>query len=318
MGNGASSESHPRESTPPESRVRLSVVVPTRNRPAHALECVASILGTSGFSELILVDQSDGDETERGAAQVNDARLRYVRTDTRGVTSARNIGMELSESEIIAFTDDDCRVPSDWAAAILKVFADDPEAVLVCGRVRVPQELWERGFTESFEPEVREWVGRYPPFGKDWGITANMSMRREVVLRLGAFDPFLGAGSPLRSGGEPDLIFRVLKAGLKIVNASEVVVEHLGVRPYGKAASLLMRGYLFGTGAALFKHVRLGDRAAIALYLHFFQQNLLRIGKGLLRDRKPDGLGYLLGFVSGTAASYKFGVDRERRRYVRR
>jgi len=198
------------------------------------------------------------------------------------------------------------------------VFASDPAAVLVCGKVQVPEELWERGFTESFEPNEREWVGRYPPFGRDWGITANMSMRRDAVQKLGAFDPFLGAGSPLRSGGEPDLIFRVLKAGLKVVNAREVVVDHLGVRPYGEAASKLLRGYGFGTGAALFKHVRIGDPAAIALYLRFFQQNLVRIGKSLLREGRPTGLGYLVGFVSGAAASYKFGVDRERRQYTHR
>jgi glycosyltransferase involved in cell wall biosynthesis len=298
--------------------MNLSAVVPTRNRVAHATECVTSILANPELLELILVDQSDGIGTEQAVAGIRDTRFRYVRTDTRGVTSARNIGIELSQGELVAFTDDDCRVPPNWASSIISVFTADPEAVLVCGKVQVPPELWERGFTESFEPHEREWIKRYPPFGRDWGITANMSMRRDAVQKLGAFDPFLGAGSPLRSGGEPDLIFRVLKAGLKVVNASEVVVDHLGVRPYGEDASKLMRGYGFGTGAALFKHVRMGDPAAIALYLSFFRQNLVRIGGSMLREGRPTGLGYLVGFVSGAAASYKFGVDRERRRYVKR
>jgi len=298
--------------------LRLSAVVPTRNRHAHATACVASILTNPELLELIVVDQSDGKETEQALANVLDSRLRYVRTDTRGVTSARNIGIELSQGDLVAFTDDDCRVPVNWVASIISVFSADPGAVLVCGKVQVPPELWERGFTESFEAKEREWRGRYPPFGQDWGITANMSMRRDVVQKLGSFDPFLGAGSPLRSGGEPDLIFRVLKAGLKVVNANEVVVDHLGVRPYGEAASKLMRGYGFGTGAALFKHVRVGDRAALALYLRFLRQNLVRIGGSVLRTGRPTGLGYLLGFVSGTAASYKFDIDRQQRRYKKR
>jgi glycosyltransferase involved in cell wall biosynthesis len=296
----------------------LSVIVPTRNRPGHIADCVASILTNRSFVELIVVDQSDNDESEHALARVSDSRLRYVRSETRGVTSARNIGIELSCSDIVAFTDDDCRVPPDWTDAVLRVFAEDPAAALVCGRVKVPEELWDRGFTESFEPHVRDWIGRFPPFGRDWGITANMSIRRETVTRVGAFDPMLGAGSPLRSGGEPDLIFRVLKAGLKVVNATEVVVDHLGVRPYGTAASRLIRGYGFGTGAALFKHVRLGDTAATALYLRFVQANLARIGKSLLREGRPVGLGFLVGFVSGAAASYKFGVDRARQHYVQR
>jgi glycosyltransferase involved in cell wall biosynthesis len=296
----------------------LSVAVPTRNRPDHAVACVASILENRSLVDLIVVDQSDGNDTERRLADIRDERLRYIRTETRGVTSARNIGIEASESEVVAFTDDDCRVPPDWTDRIAQVFAGDPEAVLVCGRVRVPEELWAKGFTESFEPHERNWVGRYPPFGRDWGITANMSVRREAVQRLGAFDPFLGAGSPLRSGGEPDLIFRVLRAGLKVVNASEVVVDHLGVRPHGDAARKLMRGYGFGTGAALFKHVRRGDAQAAKLYLNFLQRNLVRIGENLLREGRPTGLGYLVGFVSGTLASCKFGIDSEQQRYVRR
>lgn len=296
----------------------LSVVVPTRNRPAHARDCVASILRNRSLVELFVVDQSDDDATERAVTELGDERVRYIRSDTRGVTSARNIGIDASQSDLVAFTDDDCRVPPDWTDAIIQVFSADPEAVLVCGRVQVPEELWEKGFTESFEPHEREWVGRYPPFGRDWGITANMSLRRDAVVRLGSFDPFLGAGSPLRSGGEPDLIFRVLKAGLKVVNAKEVVVDHLGVRPYGEAASKLMRGYGFGTGAAFFKHVRLGDPQAAALYLRFFGQNLRRMSSSLLKRGRPTGLGYLVGFVSGAVASYKFGVDRAQRRYVKR
>jgi glycosyltransferase involved in cell wall biosynthesis len=319
MLNGETTKSTELKPSSPEApALRLSVVVPTRNRAAHAAECVASILTNPALLELILVDQSDSNETKLALAEVRDSRFRYVATDTRGVTNARNVGIDLSQGELVAFTDDDCRVPSNWAETIIAVFAADADAVLVCGRVKVPEELWDRGFTESFEPKEREWVGRYPPFGQDWGITANMSMRRDAVQKLGAFDPFLGAGSPLRSGGEPDLIFRVLKAGLKVVNASEVVVDHLGVRPYGEAAAKLLRGYGFGTGAALFKHVRMGDTAAIGLYLRFFQQNVARIGGSLWRHGRPTGLGYLLGFISGAAASYKFGIDRERRQYVKR
>jgi hypothetical protein len=62
----------------------------------------------------------------------------------------------------------------------------------------------------------------------------------------------------------------------------------------------------------------LGDREAAGLYLRFFGQNVSRIGKSLVQRGRPTGLGYLVGFVSGAVASYKFGVDRQLRRYVER
>jgi glycosyltransferase involved in cell wall biosynthesis len=293
----------------------VSVVLPTRNRHAHALACAKTILQNQGFTELVVVDQSDDSATRDALAELSDARLRYVPTETRGVTAARNLGIELTSGDVVAFTDDDCRVAPDWVKTLAAIFEADPEVAVVCGRVTVPEELLDQGFTESFEPVTREWQGRYPPFGRDWGITANLSLRRSTVERVGMFDPMLGAGAPLRSGGEPDLLFRVLRAGLKIVNAVECTVAHLGVRKHGPDAQRLMRGYGKGTGAALFKHIRLGDLDAAYVYAGFVAANVQRVCVNLAKHGRPTGLGYLVSFLSGSLDSLKYRVDKERRAF---
>ena len=214
--------------------LRVSVALTTRNRADHALACVKTILANEGLDQLFVIDQSDGDQTEAAIATLDDARLRFIRTESRGVTKGRNLGAELAQGDVIAFTDDDCRVAPDWIPALTRIFANDPEVAVVCGRVRVAEAVKDLGFTEKFEPHEREWQGRYPPFGRDWGITANLAVRLDVLARVGKFDPMLGAGAPLRSGGEPDLLFRVLREGFKVVNASEVRVDHLGVRKHGE------------------------------------------------------------------------------------
>jgi glycosyltransferase involved in cell wall biosynthesis len=298
--------------------LKLSVCLPTRNRHAHALACSQSILANQGFLELIVVDQSDGTETKDALSAIADPRLRYVATSTRGVTAARNLGIDMAGGDLVAFTDDDCRVELNWVETMKAVFEQDPEVAVVCGRVHVPEELRAAGFAESFEPEVREWQHRFPPFGRDWGITANLALRRDIVARVGKFDPMLGAGAPLRSGGEPDLLFRVLAAGLKIVNARECSVEHLGIRKYGAEAQRLMRGYGRGTGAALFKHVRLGDRQAMGVYAGFLSANLRRVCGNLVRGRRPTGLGYLVAFVGGSVDSCRYRVDKQERLYAAR
>ncbi len=298
--------------------LRTSVVVPTRNRPRQALECAETILESDGFSELVVVDQSDTPETEQILSRIRDKRLRYVRTATRGVSLGRNIGIETSAGEIVALTDDDCRVSRDWVQQMTRVFASDPDVAIVCGRVQVPVELQAQGFAEWFEPRYRTLKGRYPPGEKDWGITANMGIRRDALARIGLFDGMLGAGAPLRSGSEPDLLFRALRAGFTVVNAEEVVVDHLGIRPFGPEARRLIRGYGVGTGAALFKHVRLGDPAGVGVYLRFLGGTVLRVTSNILRHHRPTGAGYLCSFVSGTVASYRFGIDRARRQYIER
>lgn len=300
------------------SNLTLSVVVPTRNRPAHIIECVRSVLATDGYVDLIVVDQSDDSATQEALSIFDDVRLRYVRTETRGVTNGRNVGMSLSRSDVIAFTDDDCRVRPEWPRSITELFAADATAAVICGRVVVPEEIARQGYAVAFEPQQRDWQGKYPSLAGDWGLTANLSLRSSILKRVGVFDPMLGAGAPLRSGGEPDFLFRVLRAGMKVVNASEIVVDHYGVRKPGEESRDLIMGYTSGTAAAMFKHVRLGDRDGIMLYLQFLGWTVARISENIIRGRRPIGARYLAAFLSGTLASYRFGIDRDRREYVAR
>lgn len=292
----------------------ISVVVPTRNRLEHALPCAETILRNSGVSELIVVDQSDGTATRDALATLREPRLRYFHSELRGCSNGRNMGVDLARGDVIAFTDDDCRVAPDWAERLAQVFRRDPAAAVVCGTVHVPEELWTRGSASSFEPKTSVWQGS---FG-DWGITANLSVRRQVLDRVGCFDPMLGVGGPLKSGGEPDLLFRVFRAGLKVVNAPEVVVEHLGVRAPGEASRALWRSYGLGTGAAIFKHVRLGDPLGIRLYLQWLWACGLWSAGTLLRSGRPTGLGYTVAFVAGSLRSFRFRVDRRTRMYTAR
>lgn len=295
---------------------RLSIVVPTRNRPSDAVGCVRSILDGGGFDELIVLDQSDDGTTAAAIAALADPAVRLLPSRLRGAANARNAGIEASQGDVIAFTDDDCRVAPDWAHSIARLFASDPQAAVVCGRVRVPPEVAAYGYAASFEPDVREWKGRFPPPGRDWGITANFAVRRDVFAAVGRFDSLLGTGAPLVSGEEPDFLFRVLKAGFKVVNASEVVVDHFGARAHGAESSRLWRSYAGGTGAAIFKHVRLGDPDAVVLYLRHLLGCVRLVTTNVVHLRRPIGVGYALAFLSGATASLKFRVDRERRLYI--
>jgi glycosyltransferase involved in cell wall biosynthesis len=296
----------------------VSVVVPTRNRPTQIVPCVEALLAITGYEEVFVIDQSDGSATKDNLARFDDPRLHYVRTDTRGVTISRNLGIKLTKGDIIACTDDDCQVTPEWATSISAIFASDPEVAVVCGRVRVPDTMWSSGYVLGFEPKVRVWQRRYPPPDSDWGITANLALRRDILARVGDFDPILGAGAPLVSGGEPDFLFRVLRSGYKVINASEVVVDHFGARTPGPEAQRLIRGYAFGTGAAFWKHVRLGDRQALAVYLDFVGASVRAVCVNLVRDHRPQGVGFLLSFLSGSLKSYRFGVDPRRRQYLSR
>jgi len=297
--------------------IRVSVVVPTRNRPDQIGPCVASILANQspGF-ELVVVDQSDDDSSRRALEPyLQDARLRYEASGSRGAAAARNAGIALARAPLLAFTDDDCRVPADWVMQIAGVFDADPRADVLFGRVAIPEELKGVGFAADYEPNQRVYQGAYPKATDNWGIGANMSVRRSVFDRVGAFDTLLGPGATFKAGEEVDLAIRAIAAGCKIVNPVEVTLLHLGVRE-GDAARGLLLGYLFATGAVFTKHLRLRTRGGVSLFANFFALHAKHALSSVMTGKRPTGIGGIVSLLTGASRSLRYPLDRERQVYA--
>jgi glycosyltransferase involved in cell wall biosynthesis len=299
-------------------QVRVSVIVPTRNRPDQIGPCVESILANSHPSmELIVVDQSDARDSESVlVAFRQDPRLRYVATSTRGAACARNVGIKVSTADLIAFTDDDCRVPTDWVARIAKLFDNEPTAGVIFGRVDIPKnKALEGGFLASFEPVRRSYEGEFPRGFEPWGISANMAVRRKVLDDIGAFDPMLGPGSKFKAGEDVDFAIRAIARKWKVVTANEIPLLHLGVRT-GEAARTLLLGYMFATGAVFTKHLRLRTPGSAELFAGFLRLQLGTVANSLLRGTRPTGIRQFLTLLSGVGQSVLHAIDRDQQVYV--
>lgn len=102
----------------------ISVVICTYNRATSVVATLTSVLAnTYSQFEVILVDQSDEDDTDAAVDQFrSDSRFRYLRLAHKGLGYARNKGLKAASSQIIAFTDDDCIVPENWLDVISSIF----------------------------------------------------------------------------------------------------------------------------------------------------------------------------------------------------
>jgi GT2 family glycosyltransferase len=290
---------------------RIAVVIPTRNRGAQAAEAARAVLADPSDFELVVVDQSTNDATvEAFRTLPHDARLRVVRSDSRGASNARNLGVGETSAPIMAFTDDDCRPEPFWVSSLLRVFDDEPEAALVFGRVRLPPKEHETDYAASFEPQERIQLGVPLPDG-DIGIGANFAIRRHVLERLGGFDPLLGPGAPyFRGAEETDLLIRALHCGLRVVNAKECEVLHLGLRT-GADVRPIHVAYQFAVGAAFGKHARLGGLSGMrdaASWVAFYTRMTFRDALELRRPRAS----VLFYFVTGALMTFRYRIDRTR------
>jgi glycosyltransferase involved in cell wall biosynthesis len=95
----------------------FSIIIPTFNRYNSLKQAVRSVLSQSYKDfELIIIDDGSTDET----SEIKNAfhgKLKYVRQENSGVSSARNKGISISDGTYIAFLDsDDLWLPSKLQA----------------------------------------------------------------------------------------------------------------------------------------------------------------------------------------------------------
>jgi cellulose synthase/poly-beta-1,6-N-acetylglucosamine synthase-like glycosyltransferase len=183
--------------------------------------CVAACRDqTRAPDEIVVVDNGSTDDTAAVAAAMG---ATVVSEPERGSYRARNRGWEATSSDIIAFTDVDCRPTPTWLAELAAPFTDPSVAgvggAIVQADLDSATQRWmiERRFLDQgFNAEC----GFMPFFA-----TANAAYRRSTLEMLGGFD------EAFLSGGDNDLSWRVqaMTAGV-LVYRPEAEVRH-GVGP---------------------------------------------------------------------------------------
>ena len=93
--------------------MKLSVIIPTKNRESDLISLINSLLVQSKVpDELIVIDQSDISSCEKLITNkwsaMENSKLKYIHdTSIKGLVEAKWVGSKLASSEIICFLDDD-------------------------------------------------------------------------------------------------------------------------------------------------------------------------------------------------------------------
>jgi glycosyltransferase involved in cell wall biosynthesis len=217
--------------------IRVSVVVPTYQRPRLLLNCLNALI-IQNFPpdsyEIVVVDDADSEETrslienflgetkcrKSGSGQWSGtevdpcSRIRYAAaTHTHGPAAARNIGWRLARGEIIAFTDDDCLPEPEWLREGVAALNDDLAGVSGQVIVPVPQD------PTDYENNVARLANC------DF-VTANCFYRRSALEMCGGFDERF----TMAWREDSDLQFKLLTLSQRLGCAPRARVIH-PVRP---------------------------------------------------------------------------------------
>jgi glycosyltransferase involved in cell wall biosynthesis len=293
----------------------ISVAIPTCNRPDDMDRCLSSLSRVRYPNwELIVVDQSDGEQTRTAvmAYESRVPRIVYLRLAEKNLSAARNLAIKNAGSKIVAFIDDDCTIEPDWLARISAAFDADPRAQLMFGSVVAGEHDQGAEYMTTWK------VQRPKRFNGTLDALRVCGIGASMYLRLGpsapeSFDLFLGAGSRFRSAEDHDYALRLLAAGGTALHDPQIVVTHHGVQSFADgSASSRMRGYYYGTGACHAKLIRCGHWIMIAVVLDMLAKNIAEIRPLNALAGRPTHIARTLMYLRGVRDGFRVPVDRRR------
>jgi GT2 family glycosyltransferase len=200
---------------------RISVIIPSFNRASDLPGAVDTVLAqTHPVDEVIVVDDGSTDGT-REVTKSLPSIVRTIHQENRGLSAARNRGIEESEGELLAFLDSDdrwhprklevqveamARSGSTWSATNLQLLGPD-------GRVRSGEDGLAVAVPvfRGLEGGTAEWFGSRldckvletrgirvrlyfgdafePLLNGNFLFESTVVMSREILEEVGGFDP---------------------------------------------------------------------------------------------------------------------------------
>jgi len=219
----------------------LSVVVVSYRRHEELLLCLADLAAqrTAAAFEVVLVLQAYPAGVPAMIEREFGGRLRlrvFAFEQGLGVHGARNAALERVSAPIVAFFDDDVRVPADWVETLLPFYEDLTVGgvggyVEHPGCTRLSARLLRPILGMSSRRYRVDWGGFHTlPFSRhpdrdqtaDWLSGCNMSFRRAALTQVGGFDEAYGN----YGYDDVDMGVRVRAAGWTLVSSKRLAVLH--------------------------------------------------------------------------------------------
>jgi glycosyltransferase involved in cell wall biosynthesis len=249
----------------------------TLTRRLELLACVESLRRQSVPPDEIIVVVDHNQDLQRWLAGRLPDDVRVVpNTGARGLSGARNAGIQSTSRSILAFIDDDAVAEPAWLARLCRVLSDS--RVIAAGGHSLP--VWEGGPPAWF-PDEFLWVvgcsyrGMAGSGAVRNGLGGCMAFRAEVFDRVGGFDHSVGRiGRRPVGGEETELCIRAQQGwpGARIVLVEEAILHHRVPRERQHPAYFAKRCFYEGASKALIH--RLGGRDALTAERSFARKTL--------------------------------------------
>lgn len=234
----------------------MSVCIPARNSAWSLPDCLESLKEQSVKpDEIVICVGPSQDETEiiaRSFEKRSEVPMKIV-YDEKGLGTgyARKTLVDHSKAEIVLWLDSDCVAPPNWIENHLKAKQKYDYDIISGPQVVVSEEFIqslrkEKGELDTEKLRIRKKSVRTRPIAII--SNGNCSMRKEIVLRAGNYDPLFSRGQ------DWDITIRLRAIRAKMAWSEDLVCLHRAKRKrYSKSlhdGTFLKFLYKYGFGYA--------------------------------------------------------------------
>lgn len=196
---------------------KIDVVIPTFKDEDALQRCLerlrAQTLAPSDFRVIVCNNDPSATLSETRHAF---PEFTFITEASPGSYSARNAGLAVSDSPVVAFTDADCEPAPNWLEGGLKYIENGAD--LIAGRVIVDFQSTKLSAAECYEKAFG--------FDQESNATRGVSVTANLIARRACFDEIGNFNAQLMSGGDVQWTKRATDFGLKLVYGAGCAVSH--------------------------------------------------------------------------------------------
>ncbi|QKF76874.1 glycosyltransferase family 2 protein [Arcobacter defluvii] len=268
--------------------LNFSLIIATLGRKKELFDLIDSLRKGDYYTskiQIIIVDQNEkGFLDKQLLSEYKDLDIKYIHSDTKGLSLNRNIGLKYATGDIICFPDDDCKFYNDTLIEISNILLN-PNIDFCMG------QIYDR---ETKKDIIKRWskkdlkVNRFNSYFINSSIT--MFIKKNLVLD---FDENLGVGAKFGSCEDADFIYRILQNKANGIYTPKIELWH--PEPNYQEISLeKVKNYASGFGYFIRKNI---DTIKILLFILLIGKKMMQFILNIFKKRFPKG--YFKSFFNG-------------------
>lgn len=203
--------------------LNFSIVIPLYNKQNFISDTIKSVLLQSHVNfELLIIDDGSTDESVSRVLDFSDRRIRLIRKNNGGVSSARNKGIEESAYSYVSFLDADDIWEPTYLEEQSKLIHDFPDAAMWGMNFSPVAKGIEENLETGLPKNYRGYVFHYFSMKRvsDLFHSSSVVIKKEAINKVGLFDQRIKYSEDL------DMWYRII-LNFPVVFYNKIMVKYL-------------------------------------------------------------------------------------------